>query len=100
MIAPQGRCHGPDTSACLLLLSCVLNFKKMEVEVWMLIIVSSHWQEACPWKNRNTGCLKVSTRETGREMGQEEPPRHYYRKAGTMKSCEPEIQQEMEKKER
>lgn len=69
MIAPQGRCHGPDTSACLLLLSCVLNFKKMEVEVWILIIGSSHWQKACPWKNRNIGCLNVSTRETRREMG-------------------------------
>lgn len=43
--SPSGRCHGPDTLVCLLFLSCVLNFKKMEMEVWKLIIVSSHWQE-------------------------------------------------------
>ena len=68
----------------------------MEMEVWKLRIVPSHWQGL-------EGIMpteKPSTRETGREPDRRDPSDQYHRKAGTMKACECKIQQEIKKKKR
>lgn len=65
---PQGRCHGPDTLACLLLLSCVLNFRTEEMEVWKLIIVSSPRQgEEKPHRRPIKGIRKGNGEWKGQE---------------------------------